>query len=787
MRGLSGVRVVDLSSGIAGAYATKLMADAGADVIKVESAAGDPLRCWSATGADLKGNDSAFFQFLHTSKRSVVGAPNDPEVERLVASANLVVESFHPRDFDAEALLASHPGLVLLSITPFGRQGPYANRPATEFTVQAESGSTASRGLPTDPPIFAGGRIGEFVGGTFASVAALAAVRRGQQTGHGEHVDFSLAEVMNIAGTTYADLFHSMSGRPAPDGPVRTVEIPSIEPTKNGWVGFNTNSRQQYQDFLLLIERTDLLGDEELARIDGRWARRDEWNEIVRSYTTQHTTEDIVEKASALRIPVAPVNNGQQVLEHIHFKERGVFVKNPGGGFRQPRPPYLLDGSGPRPLAPAPTLGEHTGQIEPRDPGRPAPRGKTAELPLKGIRVLDATAWWAGPSMTEMLGYLGAEVIHLEAIQRPDGMRMTGGMFMGTYEDWWECSPIYLGANINKKGLTLNLADPEGLALAKRLIAECDVFVENFSPRVVENFGLDWEQVHAEAPRTIMIRMPAFGLSGPWRDNVGFAQTMEQMTGLAWLTGHVHDQPRIQRGPCDPLAGMHAAFACLVGLAERDATGHGHLLECTMVEGALNAASEQIVEWSAYGNLMEREGNRSPWAAPQNIYACRGEEQWLALSVESDAQWDALIGVLGTPAWTQDPALATHVGRRAAHDLLDAELGRYLAARDLTPTIEALVEAGVPAAPVADARVASMHPQFRARKFHETFDHPSVGQHPVATVPFRYRSVDHWVRSAAPRMGEHNHDVLSGILGLSDAEIAVLEEKAVIGTRLVGL
>jgi crotonobetainyl-CoA:carnitine CoA-transferase CaiB-like acyl-CoA transferase len=789
MDGLRALRVIDFSEGIAGGYATKLLADAGADVVKVECASGDPLRHWSATGADLDGEDGALFRFLHTSKRSVVGTPTDAEVEALVAGADLAVESFADAAFDPRALRDRHPGLVVLSISPFGRTGPYAGRPATEFTVQAESGSIGGRGLPAQPPIMAGGRITEWVGGTFAAVAALAATQRARATGLGEHVDFSLLEVMNIAGSTYADMHMSIAGRPPLPQPARTVEVPSIEPTLDGWVGFNTNSRQQYSDFLLLIERTDLLEDAELATIAGRWQRMDEWNEIVRSWTTRHSTAEIVEKASLLRIPVAPVNDGRAVLAHEHFRERGVFVKNPSGGFLQPRPPYLVDGEGPRPFEPVPALGEHTGRIEAREPARP--RGSVATvgapLPLEGVRVLDATAWWAGPSATGMLAHLGAEVIHLEAVQRPDGMRMTGGVYAGVHERWWEYSGIYLPANANKKGLTLDLRNPKGLELAWQLIERCDVFVENFSPRVVENFGFTWEAVHARSPRTILVRMPAFGLSGPWRDNVGFAQTMEQMTGLAWLTGHVEDQPRIQRGPCDPLAGMHAAFATLVALEERRTTGHGSPIECTMVEGALNAASEQIVEYAAYGAVLQREGNRAPHAAPQGLYACRGEEQWLALSIENDAQWRALVERLGAPAWATDAALDHHAGRREAHDRIDAALGEWSADRELGETVEWLVAAGVPAAPVVDPRCASTHPQLRARGFFEAVDHPVVGEHPTPAAPFRYASVERWIRSPAPTLGQHNHEILGELLGLDEQTLRSLEAEAVIGERPTGL
>ncbi|MAG33788.1 MAG: CoA transferase, partial [Deltaproteobacteria bacterium] len=618
---------------------------------------------------------------------------------------------------------------------------------------------------------------------------------RARKTGQGEAIDFSLCEVMNIGSTTYSDLMDSLGGRVEPRVPGRSVEIPSIEPTLDGWVGFNTNSAQQFSDFLLLIERPDLQAEPEWSQIMTRMARMDEWNEIVRSWTSQHTTAEIVERASLLRIPVAPVNSGKTVFDHVHLQERGVFVENPTGHFMQPRPPYLMDGQGPRAFEPVPAIGKHGAELRASKPRkRPVPgkspsaarsEGGHPKLPLEGITVIDTTAWWAGPSACQMLGSLGADVIKIEAIQRPDGMRMAGGLFF-TLPEWWERSAITLAANTNKRGITLNLADPKGLEVCRKLIEKADVFIENFSPRVVENFGLDWDNLHAINPQTILVRMPAFGLSGPWRDNVGFAQTMEQISGLAWMTGHAEDQPRIQRGPCDPLAGMHAAFATLVALNEREKTGTGHLLECTMVEGALNAAAETAIEWSAYGVELMRDGNRGPEGAPQNVYACAGEENWIALAVTDDAQWEALKDLLGNPAWADDEELSTHAGRRKKHGVLDDALASWLVSRDLDETIEVLLARGIPAGPIWDGRIQSRHPQFEARGFFEELEHPVVGIHGYVRPPFKFATVDRWNRTPCPTMGQHNCEVLSEI-GLSDDEISALERDEVIGTKPKGL
>jgi crotonobetainyl-CoA:carnitine CoA-transferase CaiB-like acyl-CoA transferase len=788
-QGLSDIRVVDFSTGISGAYATKLFADAGADVVKVEPPDGDPLRRWSASGADLGGADGPLFRFLNSSKRSIVGSADDPDVRALAEGADLVVESNGPGPgaFDVAGWRARDPQLVVVSISPRGLTGPWVDRPSTEFTLQAECGSIGGRGPLGKPPVQAGGKIAEWAAGVYAGPPALAAIRHARATGQGAHIDVSQLEAMLIATNLFGDLNQSLNGRPPLSGPSRWIELPSIEPTRDGWVGFNTNAMQMFHDFLVLIERPDWLEDPEMSTFPGRMKRLAEWNAAVHAWTEKRTTDEVVEAASLMRIPVAQVNSGKSVLEHEQFVARGVFVDGADGGFRQPRPPYLIEGSPHDAPRPAPKLGEHTGRIEARD--RPAPVAPATApqpvLPFKGLKILDLTCWWAGPAVTQLFAMLGAEVLHVEAVQRPDGMRLAAA---GTFLDrdrWWEYSFFFLSINENKRDLTIDLNRPEGIKLVEQLVRESDIVAENYTPRVVENFGLGWDRVQRLNPQAVMLRMPAFGLTGPWRDRVGFAQTMEQISGLAYITGYQDGPPIIPRGPCDPLGGMHGAFALMVALAERDARGEGVLVEAPLVESALQLSAEQVVEYTATGTLLERSGNHSPGVAPQGVYACAGAEQWLALSIATDEQWAALVDALDRPGWATDPALATAAGRVAAQERLDAELAAWAAPRDLASTVEALLGRGVPAAAVADPRSISTNPQVAARGLYEQSTHPVVGTHPISTMPFKWSGIDRWIHTPAPTLGQHNAEVLRE-LGLSDDEIAKAEADALIGDRLPG-
>ncbi len=749
---LEGLIVVDLSTGIPGAYATRLLADAGASVT-------------ASPPEPAAGLSRALGLFLLRDKRVLARADANQLAERLDAADVVVVGG---DQVDPSPLARRHPTQVVVAVTPYGLDGPWAGRPTSDLVLQAESGSLATRGLKREPPLMAGGRTNDFIAGAFAAAGAVAAWWGSRRTGQGELIDVSVLEAAHVAGTSYGPLGHLLAGSPEITRPARVIETPEIHPSLDGWVGFTANSGQQFQDFLVLIDRADLAADEKLATVGGRQARYDEWTAIVDGWTSTRTTAEIVEAASLLRIPSAPVLDAASMLDFAQFRSRQVFRRSEDDSYAYPRRPWMVHEPDDLAIASPP----------PSDP----PLGA---LPLDGIKVVDMTAWWAGPTATHLLGCLGAEVVHVEAPTRPDGMRMTGGS-LRRLGQWWERSSFFLSVNSGKRDLAVELGTPEGMEIFERLVAEADVLVENFTPRVLDNLGLSWSHLQTLNPRLVVVRMPAFGLDGPWRDRPGFAQTMEQLSGLAWLTGWAEGQPHNQRGPCDPNGGVHAAFGVICALAERERDGRGRMIEVPFIEVALNAAAEQIVEHSLTGTVPARDGNRSPTAAPQGVYACPGDEQWLALSVEDDEQWLQLRKAIGWPAWADDPALGDHDGRRRAHDAIDEHLAGWAASVDLDDAVETLVQAGVPAGAVRDPRTCGDHPQLEARRFYETLDHPVVGRQPFSSLPLRYASVDRWLRSPAPTMGQHNREILRE-LGYDGVAIDRLDADGVIGTRIPGI
>ncbi|OBF80740.1 CoA-transferase [Mycobacterium sp. 852002-51163_SCH5372311] len=791
---LAGYTVVDLSTGIAGAYCTKLLADAGAHVVKVEPPEGDSLRRWSASGAAIQpGSDAALFSYLAGAKHSVVADPDAPAdidlVTRLLAAADAAVWSAGSRvaeheGFTPAAIHAAHPALTVTSITPFGLEGPWRDRAATEFTLQAWSGGIVGlgRGLANRAPVFVGGQVGEYLAGAYASVATLASRCRRINGGAGELVDLSMLETQILCLTYYPVTYFEMLGRPWRDA--RRLTVPGVAQAKDGLVDLGCGTAQQWFDLCAMVGHPEWIDEKSPLTITEQ--ANIHAHEIY-AWVESNLVDEIRELATAFRIPNAPVANGANIASLDHFVERGSFLRNPRDGFQQPGHPYRMWPALLRHPAPAPRLGQHTARyrsaaLTPRQ----APTEPSNRLPFSGLRVLDMTTFWAGPCCTHFLAMLGAEVVHVESTRRPDGTRLIAGVPVSE-DQWWEKSPIFAALNTNKKGLTLDLRDSRGQDLLRRLVATCDVVVENFTPRVLDQIGLSFAAVQSVRPDAVMLRMPGFGLDGPWRDKPAFAYAIESAAGLSWLTGYPDRPPYEPYSIGDPNAGIHALNALLLALEHRRRTGQGVLVEAAMVDAALSISAEQVIEYSAYGALLERAGNRGPTAAPQNLYLTADIDEfgrldsWVAIAVATDDQWERLYVALGSPSWATDPVLAEAVGRREHQDLIDERLTAWCEHRSADDIVATLWDAGVPVGKVMQPHRQSELEQLVSRGFFEEVEHPINGRAKLSTVPMKFSGVPGpFHTQPAPLLGQHNYEVLGG-LGLTGAEIADLEAAGVIG------
>ena len=405
------------------------------------------------------------------------------------------------------------------------------------------------------------------------------------------------------------------------------------------------------------------------------------------------------------------------------------------------------------------------------------------DLPLDGIRVLDLAQVYAGPTCSRVLADLGAEVIKVEGLKRMD---ITRNFVMADNKgegDYWNHAGYFLYRNAGKKSLTLDWGDDKAIELLKWLVPLCDVVAESFSPRVMAQHGLDYESLKKIKPDIIMISLSGYGQTGPWRDYTAYGMGLEPASGISSMTGYRGGDPlRTGISFTDPYSGMAGAGAVLAALHYRRRTGKGQYIDLSEHEAAVPVAGYALMEQALNGRLPPRVGNRSHWFAPQGCYPCRGDDAWLALTVRNDAEWVALCRATGHPEWAEDHRFADLLGRFQNHDQLDELIASWTGEQDQMEAMHVLQRAGVIAAAVLNPKQVLLDPHLRERGFFQTVQHPDVGPKPVPRqLAARFSGFDAGAQAPAPKLGEHNREVLQGLLGLSDEELAQLEEQKIIG------
>ncbi len=780
---LDGIRVLDVAEPL-GAFVSRVLGDLGADVIKIEPPDGDPGRHLSPFVSNDQECLSLPFVRANLSKRSIVldfDQREDQERFRMLAEqADMVVSTegiaaWAARGIDLERLSTFYPHLIWLAFSTFGLSGPYSAYAGNDIVAEAMGGLAYIQGDDAKPPCVSPCGQGVYLASIQAAFGALMALWERRSSGRGQLVEASVHEV--LANLYFLLVNYGLwSDIPYRIGASNFMPPNGYYPCKDGHI-FIAALMPHLWKKLVEVVGDPRLQDEALRDADYRNDHPERVDPILREFTARFDRWSLMEKLQHHGVPAAPWSTVADVASNTHLNARDFFVdfeQPPFGKLRNAGPMFRASTSPLRIRRPAPQLGEHQQEVLAETLSQATRKTSTSAaptrrgLPLQGVRVLDLSRAWAGPYGTRYLADFGADVIKVES---------------ATFSDPREPgNPGYGEVNRNKRPITLNFQTSEGQELIKRLVAISDVVVENFSPRVMTKYELDYDHLLDVRPDLIMVSLPGYGRSGPHGNFVSFGGPLMAYTGMSLLWGYPDSPPdaRVKVAQPDYISSTTQALAVIAALHHRARTGQGQYIEIAQVEAAVASLEPVYLDYFANGVVAEPMGNRNPNAVPQGCYPCIGHEAWCVMSCTTDAQWRALATLLGEEALADDPAFKTAADRWARHDELDDRISART--REWTPyqLMRELQAVGVPAGVMQTAEDLWRDVQLCHRNYTVMMEHPDLGmvEHPGMTV--RLHATPGHIQRPVGRLGEANDAVFRGLLGLSTDDISRLAEAGVI-------
>ncbi len=811
MQGLEGVKVLELGNLVSAAYATKIMADLGADVIKVEEPEGDLAR---RRGPFPKGaadpEQSGLFLYMNTNKRGCAYdlVQEKDALKQLVAWADILVHNYPPAQMaalgiDYHTFREINPRLVMCSITPFGLTGPHKDYKAYELTVTHGGGwgwiSPGGSSRPDLPPLKAAGHQADFQGGVAAATATLAAYYRALQSGQGEHIDFSttayITSFVDVSAPnyTYQGQISSRLGK-------RVLTPWGIFPCKDGLIFILVGEEDQWQRIVELMGNPEWTTWEIFQGRENRNANEDVLNQYLSEWTMSWKVEELFHAAQKKRVCFAPVFSMEQFARQEHLHARNFFVDvthSRAGKLTQLGAPYNLHAPWWKIRRPAPLLGEHNkevktsleqvktsqGHVKIKSEGlRTSDAGhRTSSFPLEGVRVADFTWVWAGPFCALHLAHLGAEVIKVESQARVDFARRLA-YYPKDMEPGVNRCALFNQWGQGKKSLLLNLSNEKALDVVKELIAKSDVVVQNFATGVMDGLGLGYEELKKIKPDIIMASISGYGQTGPNRNYMAYGPAVPPVAGLSSLTGYAADEPPQEVGMAygDPTSGIHAAVGICAALAARKRTGQGQHIDVSLWESVAALIPEGWMDYAMNGTQPPRRGNRDPWMAPHNCFRCAGKDEWVTIACGTETEWRALCQAIGQPQLASDTRFSTAAARKANEDALDQLLSAWTATREKWEITRSLQAGGVAAFPSMSGKDLVDDTHLNARGFFTRLQHPEVGVRTHMGMPWLLTNAPNGVRSPAPLLGQDTDQVMRDVLGYSAQQIAQMKEEKVL-------
>ncbi len=808
---LSGVRVLDVADE-SGAHCGKLLADMGADVIKIEPPGGAAMRrVGPFYGGTPDPNRSLFFWHYNANKRSITldleAARDRARFLQLAATADILVETGAPGQLEALGLgypaLASHaPGLTLVSITPFGQTGPYRDFRGSDLVAQALGGMVYVNGFEQEPPLQGHGLQAYHSASTYAAIGAMLALLARARTGRGQWIDVSLQECVAASVEHVSSFFHQNGTVAERHGSLHWTRYFRVARCKDGHAMHCTLG-----DWTSLIEWVKAEGKAQ-DLLEPAWEdfnhRRDHCVhlfDVLDRWANEYCVADLVEGAQLRRLPYAAVLAPETLPDNPQLQARGFFVSvehdELEATLTYPGAPYVFSQTPWQIRRRPPLLGEHTAEVlralergsYPDRPPLPMTGGGTqpraSELgpqpralrTLDGVRVVDFTWVVAGPVATRILADHGAEVIKIERRDALDfGSRRSG--LTGTL-------------NRGKQSMVINMSAPGALALTQRLVATADVVVDNFSARVMRNWGLDYEQLRRLKPDIIALNMSGFGHTGPQQDYVSYGPTLQALSGYTFLMRQ-HDGEPAGWGfsYSDMAAGYSGALAILFALWHRRRTGEGQRIDLSQFENVATLLGPLLLDILANHAASAAVANRSQErpAAPHGVYRCAdlpgdgpARDRWCAIAVFGDDDWPRFCAALGDPQWCRDRRFATHSERMRLAAALDAHVEAWTRCRSAEEVMMVLQRAGIAAGVVANAEdLCRRDRQLQARQYWARIPTPEGDFVELDGVPFKMSETPGCVRAPGPLLGEHTDAILRRVLGMNADAIAALRAADVI-------
>lgn len=765
------------------------MAHLGADVIAIEPPGGSTAR--------LDPGDRVSFQwqaYARGKKSLVLDLEADAGRERLAelaSEADVLVESFS-RDqvnryhLDYDTLAESNPGLIVVSITPFGRTGPKADWPATDLTVWASSGAHVITGDADRAPVRPSVPQSFVHAGADAAGAALIALHERHRSGRGQHVDVS-AQQSAAQATLTANLVTQNNGgvvvQRMAGGAVFGIPIRLTWPCKDGYVSITLFFAASFDEpNRRLLRWVHECGECTMEDVETDWglqwmamlqdgASPEPYNDLcekIEKFTLQFTMQKLFDEGLSRGIYIAPTFNVEQLLDEPHFHARDFWHTLAESNLCVPGPFAKLPSSPLTQLEDAPVLNSAPEEVWSRHKMEEIePTSAYSDLPLAGLKVLDFMWVAAGPYFTRVLSDYGATVIKIESTTRVDAARALPAFKDG--EVTVDSGVPFNAINAGKLGVTIDPSNPAGREMLLELVRWADVVTESFSPKAMKGWDLDYETLKEVKPDLIMLSSCLMGQTGPRCMVPGYGNMAAAIAGFYDLTGWEDRSPAGPYGAyTDTVAPRFALVALMAAIEHRRQTGEGQHVDLSQAEAAIHFLAPAIIEHGLKGN-PKRMGNRDPMMCPHGVFPAAGEDAWVAIACQDDAAWPVLRDLIGLP---NDEDLLSAAGRRARETELEELITDWTRDRKAEEIQSAVISVGVAAHVLQNSPECMEDPQLAEREHFISVAHASLGEFVVENSRFRLSRTPASITRAGPELGEHNVEVLEKILGYDADRIA---------------